>query len=244
MPRTFIADESKLVRKDPAITPFEKQFPECVARAKRLDPAAEFLLEGETPGSSLWLIEGWAALYKQMEDGRRQIIDVLIALDLITPPHDHDQPSPFGAIALTEAKIAYAPCGRIEALRCQDPEFFEQLESLERRAQSRRGDRMLRLGQASAEEIVAFFLLELDIRLRADEPDPGGPDHYLLPISQKVIGEVVGLTNIHVCRTLARLADHGLIDHEGEWVTVHNTERLARFCGVDLEDFKRQTFSD
>lgn len=215
-----------------------RYFPECVSRARRLPAGAEILLEGEVPEYALWLVDGWVSLYKQMDDGRRQTLDVLLPADLITSPRLRGQPAPFGVITLTEAKVAHLPFRRIEELRRTDTDFMAALDALERHATTRCAERMLRLGQASAEEIVAFLILEFCVRLSSGAQSDSARFH--LPISQKDMGEIVGLTNVHVCRMMRRLVGADMIEIDGDFIRVTNVHRLARFCGIDLDLYSQQ----
>jgi CRP/FNR family transcriptional regulator, anaerobic regulatory protein len=53
-----------------------------------------------------------------------------------------------------------------------------------------------------------------------------------MPLTQEQIGEMLGLTGVHISRTLRQLRDEGLIVMEGHRVEITNFEALS-----SLEDF-------
>jgi CRP-like cAMP-binding protein len=70
------------------------------------------------------------------------------------------------------------------------------------------------------------------IRLRviglADEPS------FRMPLTQELIGDILGLTSVHVSRTLRQLRADGFVVIEGQQVTIKNAEGLSA-----LADFER-----
>lgn len=69
-------------------------------------------------------------------------------------------------------------------------------------------------------------------RLRVTRRDLGTA--YDLPLSQSMIGDAVGLTNVHVSRGLGRLAASGAIARHGHRIDLLDEAGLRR--SVDFED--------
>lgn len=59
-------------------------------------------------------------------------------------------------------------------------------------------------------------------------------DHPGLGFSPKEIHEATGVARGSVGPTLRRLAEHGLVDHKGDYWAVADDDRLARIVGVAL----------
>ena len=93
-------------------------------------------------------------------------------------------------------------------------------------------ERLIDIGRRSALERVAHFLLELLVRLRiiglADDCS------FRMPLTQELIGDILGLTSVHVSRMLRQLRMDGFLAIEGQQVTIRNIEGLSA-----LADFER-----
>ena len=55
-------------------------------------------------------------------------------------------------------------------------------------------------------------------------------------MNQRVLGDFVGLSSVHVCRTLGQLVHNGIIRVEGQMdIEILKLDILAEMAGVDLE---------
>lgn len=178
------------------------------------------------------MLAGWVSLSKSMPDGQRQTIDFSLPGDILSQISSHIATSALQMETVTSATIAVIPGPAWARLG----KAFPQLEKLENRrafeALSRLSDRMLRLGKGSAETRIAHALIELCTRLYAIGQSSGLG--LQLPLTQQQLGEFVGLSSVHVCRTLGRLSRHGVItvrDHMD--IVINDMSTLARIAGVD-----------
>jgi hypothetical protein len=55
-----------------------------------------------------------------------------------------------------------------------------------------------------------------------------------------MIGDALGLSNEHVCRTLAKLAAADVVSYDRHTLTVHNPGLLAREAGLEFEVHERE----
>ncbi len=92
-------------------------------------------------------------------------------------------------------------------------------------------DRLASLGRTDAKSRIATLLLEILSRLRVTETQM--TDTFELNLTQADIGDAVGLTKVHVNRTLKEMDGDGLIAREGRMVRVLDEARM-----IDLADFK------
>lgn len=84
------------------------------------------------------------------------------------------------------------------------------------------------LGATSALERMVAFLLDLHGRLQAAGQVIDG--RFALPLTQQQLGELLGLTAVHVNRTLKRLDSSGLVERR------KNEVRL-----LDINDLQKMT---
>ena len=159
---------------------------------------------------STLLLRGWAARVKDLEAGQRQITEINVAGDFIDlhsftlKKLDHD------IVALTNCEIAPVPHERLEEITVKHPHltrvywFSTNVDAAIHR------EWMVSTGRRSAIARVAHLFCELLVRLQiagcADE------DSYDFPLTQVQLADCVGLTSVHVNRTLQELRKRSLIE--------------------------------
>ncbi len=191
----------------------------------------ELLGIGATEGPATWLIgSGWVYSYDLFADGRRQIIGFHLPGDLIGRgplaaggPHLYATASDCVLCTLDQAALAeilHGSTGLAMALRAaaaRDAAITEQ--------------HLVSIGRRSAEARLAHLLLELGDRLEAVQlADPGG---YRCPLTQELIADALGLTNVHVNRLLRRLRDRDLLTFVRGFVAFKDKPRLIELAEYD-----------
>ncbi len=90
--------------------------------------------------------------------------------------------------------------------------------------------RLCSIGRTSAECRLADFLVHLHSRLNVVQPGTGPRfDHSL---TQEQIGDVIGLTVVHVNRVFRTLGDKGLILRDGHRIELLDIPALRKLSGV------------
>lgn len=188
-------------------------------------PAGETLIrEGERPARVHLLIDGWACRYKLMPDGARQIMAYLIPGDLcdihifVLKVMDH-------AIGLLgPARVAFiAPEAMLEIMD-RHPRVARALWWATLVDEAVLREWLVNMGQREAYERIAHLLSEMWLRLRAVGLAEG--DAFSLPLTQKELGDTMGLTPVSVNRALQRLRKQGLISLDQKQLTIHDTQGL------------------
>ena len=106
-------------------------------------------------------------------------------------------------------------------------------------ARARISERMLRLGKGNAEKRVAYALLELWTRLHGS--GPAVTDSFYIPMRQQQLGDFVGLSSVHVCRTLRRLVRQNMISMKDHMeIKIIDIAQLSRIADVDLGSLSRK----
>jgi CRP-like cAMP-binding protein len=54
-----------------------------------------------------------------------------------------------------------------------------------------------------------------------------------MPLTQEMLADALGLTGVHVNRTLQSLRETGLVDHKSGRLYVHDLRKLANFGDFD-----------
>ncbi len=196
------------------------------------------MFQGDRVHSVTWVLRGWVGLSKILDDGRRQIIDVILPVDLISATAADGSSSPYGVTALTDGVSASYSIARLARQKMEFAPLGDIVDRLSAAAVARQAERMLRLGQGTACERVAHTLLELYLRLEAIGQTAG--HRFRLPVTQREFGDFTGLTSVHVCRTLRRLMRDGLIGYLGQEITIKDIAGLARVGRTDVDALRKE----
>jgi CRP/FNR family transcriptional regulator, anaerobic regulatory protein len=166
-------------------------------------PGQTIVLEGD-PGSHFFrVLTGAVRLYKGTADGRRQLIDFLVAGDCFGL---FGSQYTYSVEAITHTKLIKTARATLAAVR-EQPALADRLIELAAAELARAHEQMLLLGRKNAQEKVASLLLELARRTDADEARPT----FRLPITRQEMADHLGLTIETVSRTMTRLKEEGFI---------------------------------
>jgi CRP-like cAMP-binding protein len=191
----------------------------------------EVYAEGEQADDVYVVLEGWAVLSQILEDGRRQILDFALPGAILGFAGAAEASMRHSAEALTELKVAVLPRGRLGEVFVREPRlamrFAEAMAGMLESAYESLTD----AGRRTAREAVAHLLLRLARRLQASPSRPTGAALHL-PLTLEDIGDALGLTAVHVCRTLRGLREDGIVTfHKGQ-LRIQSTGRLAVAAGA------------
>ena len=167
---------------------------------------------------SLLLIDGWAARTKDLRDGGRQISELAFPGDF-TDLHgftlkrlDHN------IATITPCRFAIAPHELVQRTLERFPHLARIYWMMTNIDGSIHREWTVSLGRRTAQSRMAHLFCETLERLRvvglADN------DSYDFPLTQQEFGECLGLTAVHVNRSLQALRRQGLIRVENKRVTV------------------------
>ena len=94
-------------------------------------------------------------------------------------------------------------------------------------------EHITRLGRLTALERVGHLLLELLARLQL--VNLAGEGDYHLPLTQETLSDALGLSKVHVNRTLRRLREQGFIEihPERHWIVIRDPDGLAEVSEFD-----------
>lgn len=229
-----------LVRKLRAFGPLPQASTDALGalgdRRTRTVPAGQDLIsEGDDPRDIYLITDGWACRYKMLDTGARQIVGLFIPGDLcdlhvyVLDRLDHS----IGAITpVTVARISQA---EMDALCDAHPRVVRAFwwDSLVQ--SSIQHEWMLSVGQRTALESLANLLCELFLRLRTIGEADG--DRCAVPLTHAQFGDILGLTETHVGRTIKRLNAGGCATLKRRTLVIHDLaglKTLARFNDLYL----------
>ena len=128
-------------------------------------------------------------------------------------------------VALTRMTLADASELLAPATLAEHPDLSDRLDRAAAAEEGLLLDHVVRLGRQTAYERVAHLLLELNQRMLTVGLSQGGA--YDAPLTQEVMADALGLSVVHINRTLQQLRRDRMIVFEGQRVTLLALELLA-----------------
>lgn len=190
-----------------------------------IEAGTEIVHDGGPPARDCQIVlDGVALRSKTTASGGRQIVAVELRGDFLDLAHlfleiaDHD------VEALTDLKVAAIDRQVLRTLALEHRDLGRALwtEALVEASIAR--EWMTNLGRRDARTRIAHALCELALRSQAVGLSP--PDMLTLPWTQEQLGDVTGLTPVHVNRMLRSLEEDGLIERSGREVRILDRRRL------------------
>lgn len=192
------------------------------ASPRRLAARQEIYREGQSLTRPRLMLSGWACQMRTFQDGRRQILGLLLPGDLIGVADCPDAVAVATVAALTPVTLATLPS--VEA--AAEAELAVAYAISRAHAEFHAMSQIARLGRLTAYERVADLMLELHERLASAGLAVGGSFH--LPVTQEVIADVLGLTSVHINRTLTALRQDGVLSVDSSTIMLNDPGMLAR----------------
>lgn len=173
----------------------------------------------------LVIVAGWACELRILPDGRRQIFGFLLPGDIIETGAACDLGGR-GVVALTRLQIVEA-----EDLGADASAARKRLEEVRASREERLYDHIVRVGRMTARERILHLLLEL--RDRLDAVGLVRDETFKIPLTQELFADALGLSVVHINRTLRALKQEGCVSIRSGSVTLHERLRWAGTCGYD-----------
>jgi CRP-like cAMP-binding protein len=197
---------------------------ECCNDIREFGAREDVISQGDRTGGVKLLLEGFACRYKVLEDGRRQVVAYFVPGDLcdlrvfILKRMDHS----IGAVVAS--KVATISPENVLKLTHTYPNLTRALwwSTLVEEAVAR--EWIVNVGQRNALERMAHLFCELLYRFRAVGLNDGLS--CTLPLTQVELAETLGLSSVHVNRTLQELRRKKLITLEGGTLTIQDLDAL------------------
>lgn len=212
--RTEISDEEEQAIRDAASDVIELPSDKVMIRA------------GDLLNHSTILLDGIACRYRDLRNGERQITELHVGGDFLDLHSFTLKRLDHHVMTLTRCSIATLPHDRLQAIMERFPHlarvwwFSTNMDAAIHREWS------VSLGRRTGIARLAHLFCELHVRLGlvglADESG------YELRLTQTDLAECLGLTAVHINRTLKELREQGLVEFRSGRVDVGDREGLER----------------
>ena len=203
----------------------------AVAETRRV-PADQILIpNGQELNSSLLLLDGWLARSKDLAGGERQVSQLHVAGDFADLHSftlkrlDHD------VMTLSDCIIGVVPHERLQDVTERFPQIARYYWFSTNVDAAITRELALSLGQRSAISRMAHLFCELHLRL--DAVGKARANGYDFPLTQRELSECLGLTVVHVNRTIQELRRRGLVELENRQLTILDKRGLEGVAEFD-----------
>ncbi|MEG3082251.1 Crp/Fnr family transcriptional regulator [Sphingomonas sp. PB2P12] len=187
--------------------------------------ASSYLVrEGDAPVQCAVLLTGFAYRQKLSGSGMRQIVSMHIPGEALDFQHLFLEIADHNVQTLTRADVATIPRKALRDLVHSRPSIANAIFINTLVEASIFREWILNIGRRDARSRLAHFLCEFAVRL--DMQGLTGPDGYELPMSQEQLGDALGLTAVHVNRTIKTLESDGLITRNRRRISFPRWEAL------------------
>jgi CRP-like cAMP-binding protein len=191
----------------------------------------DFVRPGEAVQHVSLVAEGLAARTDVMRDGSRAIPEFFIAGDMCDLPSLVAPRAGWGMMALSRLQLVQIPHQALRNLVRTYPEigmaFWRDCTADAGTLAKWVGN----IGRKDGMARIAHVLCEMGMRMEA--AGLGTRNRYDLAITQEQLGDAMGLTPVHVNRTLSALREAGAVDFKAHVVDVFDWDQLTRIAGFD-----------
>ena len=178
------------------------------------------------------LLNGWVLLYRVLESGRRQILDLALPGSFIGYQPDLHLPMLHGAECLTDVALCVFPRKPFDNLGKAHPSLLLQLARLNSQELIRTQDHLTNVGSRPALKRIAHLLCEILRRLNG--PHASLPRQVVsIPLTQTHIADALGLTSVYVSKTLRQFKKEGVLVFRRGRLTILNPGRLAELAELE-----------
>lgn len=222
---------AKLERRD-RVPSVEKSALETLLDPPRAHPAgAAIISPGERPKRSTLLLSGIVARQNVMMDGPRSFTQLNIAGDFVDLHSLLMEQMDHGVVAITDCVVATAPHQKIVETVAAHPHLGRLLwlDTVIDGAIHRQW--LHRMGRQAALGRLAHLICEMEARCAV--VGLAGEDGFDLPLSQVELGDCLGLSSVHVNRTLMELRRLEVVEWRGARIRILDRDRLEDIAEFD-----------
>jgi len=192
------------------------------------------LEQGQRHPHLFTLLDGIVIRLRKMDDGRRQIVNIMFPGDLVGLQSAFDDESSHSVEALVDARLCVFSRDRFIELIGSRPRLGYDIIYMAAKQETELEEHLVSLGQRNARERVASLAVWLIERATATGMTADG-NSMNLPLKQAQIADMLGLSLVHTNRTIKSLERDGLLKWQPGRVSVPDLDKAAEFAEYDRQ---------
>ncbi|MBB3189133.1 Crp/Fnr family transcriptional regulator [Halomonas cerina] len=184
-------------------------------------------------GELFILQSGWACTVRCTVDGDQQVIELLLPGDIIGLREFTFMRHVTEASMITRGMVQSFPHENIvDIIEASTPLAIALFANISRQ-EALLTERMLITLHRSARSRVLHFMIETFFRL--DKVQHVELASFEFPVSQRLLGNILGLSPVHINRILKTLEEDGVLKKHRDHVEVHDPQRLIAEAEFDAD---------
>lgn len=220
-----------LLRRLKASSELSSAAADALRRAISIRPALGAHAEVSFDTCAGFLLYGLACRVRILPDGKRQLLDFLIAGDLCDHGFLTGCKSVTRIFTLAPSIVAELRMPSFLTLCDQHPDFLRALLCTTAAESAVTEERIVSLGARSAVQRMSHLFCELHHRLR--QVGLVEDDGFDFQVTQAELGDGLGMSAVHVNRTLQRLRRENLVSAHAGRINILDRAGLSQVAGYD-----------
>lgn len=204
---------------------------DLAADVRRYQAKRTLIREGDRPEVVFLLLKGWACRYKVVSDGGRQIVAYLLPGDLCDVHIFYLKEMDHSIGLLSDAEVAEVPKQKIIDIFDASPTLARALWWSTLVDEGTLREWITNLGRRDAFDRLAHLFAELWLRMTMVGLTHDGS--FDLPLTQEELGDTLGLTSVHINRTLQEMRVQGLVSTRRGKLHIPDVNKLNAVSGFE-----------
>lgn len=222
---------AKMRRRDDVSAEEEAVLRQIMGPPEQVERRRTVIREGQRLERSMLLLDGLACRYKDLRGGQRQISEIHVAGDFVDLHGFGLKRLDHSILTLTPCTVSFVPHHELEVITRTQPHLTRMLWLMTSIDAAIHRAWVLSLGRRTALSRLAHLFCELRLRLNViGIGDAGG---FPFDLTQADLAEALGLSLVHVNRTLRELRGTGFADFRSGRVTISDGKGLEKLAEFD-----------
>ena len=203
------------------------------------EAGSTILSQGSGSAYVFTVLSGWGMRYKDLEDGRRQILNYVFPGELVGLQGALLREMEHSVQAVSDMVLCVFERNRMWELYTKHPSLAYDITWLAAREEKILEDHLFTVGQRTARERLAYLILHIFERAR--RVGLTDTEHTMtMPLTQQHMADSLGLSLVHTNKTLRRLYDDKLIEWKRRTLAILDIEGLRHAASwTPLPETKR-----
>jgi len=196
-----------------------------------VDAGAPILMEGSNSPQLFTVLHGMGLRYKYLEDGKRQVVNMLFPGDFIGLQAAVMGEMGHSVEATSKMKLCVFNRSAIWSFFKENPERAFSITWLAAVEEHFLGDALATVGQRTAMQSVSWALAK--VFLRGQKLNLVDNNRMPLPYRQQDLADALGLSLVHTNKTLAALKGRQLVQWSDGVLSVPDIDALAKVAMLE-----------
>ncbi len=193
--------------------------------------------QGDPVREVFLLSQGWALSCVDLRDGKRQIVKIHLPGDMLGSPSMALTHAAETLLALTPVTVTSVPLSAVGRIFTAAPRLAAALFLSIQQERIFLIDRLTAVGRLPAAARLAALIVHLHDRLALSGATSATTIDW--PLTQEQVGDVLGLTPVHINRTLGELERLDLVHRAGPQLELPSLDRLREFAKMPERQWVR-----